>query len=801
MTITSFRVRILLLLVTLLLVVQVATVTALVVQTNREAQAQAKDELRAGGRVLDALLRLRAEQMQQAVRVLVADYGFKEAVTLGDRATIASALENSAGRVDARLAVLVDLSGKVIASTSSQIAERSSRQLADLSDAGSGEAPSVTYATLGDTPYLLVSTQVRAPEPIAGVVIGFAVDAQLAQRLSTLLGYDVGFFDAQSDAPVVASLPEASRRDMAAELHAAGDQWSEPAIIHLDARPYMAWVEPLHGTQGSLRLVLHESLEQALAPYSQLKAVILIVGLLAMVATVPLANLLARQISRPLEQLVGAARRIETGNYSGSIEMTGSREFVAVAATLNSMQRHIAEREQRIRDQGQRDELTGLPNRLSATQFLQAAIADTRNGAEDIALLVLRLVEADRIRASFGDDVSDTVLREMARRLTSFAGAGDHVSRTSADQFLIISRGRDEASVTGFAHRLTQSIGSELICNGVPLNIDSRVGICIYPQHGDQPSELLRRSDTALFIAQEQGTAIGVYDPRHDDQHRRQLALLGDLRRAIAADELSLVYQPKIDMSSREVHSLEALVRWIHPQHGSVPPSEFVPLAERAGTVGLLTRWVVKAALRQMQQWAEESGFQPSVSINISAADLADPQLERSILQSTRTFGVAPDRIVFEITESAVMRDQHRVIVAMERLRSHGFHFSVDDFGTGYSSLAQFKQLPVDEIKIDKSFVMELTADGDDAAIVRSTIDLGHNLGVKVVAEGVETADAWRLLLDMGCDMAQGYLISKPLPAANVMSFLHSMTEALAAAHTATQQLRILRMPGSGSAR
>lgn len=791
---TSFRTRTLSLLIALVLTVQVVTVVTLVAQTNRKAQNQAREELLAGARVLDALLRLRAEQIQQAVRVLVADYGFKEAVTLGDRATIASALENSAGRVDARLAVLVDLRGRVVASTSQHIAATNARVLADVVQAAESDVPSIAYATLGDTPYLLVSTRVRAPDPIASVVIGFAVDAQLALRLSGLLGYDVGFFDAGSDLPLVATLPESARRALSAELRATGGKLTAPAIVQLNSEPYIVWTAPMHGSSGSLRMVLHESLADALAPYAYLRTIILVVAVLAILGAVPLANVLARQISRPLEELVGAARRIESGDYSGQVRVQASREFVAVATTLNSMQRHIAEREERIREQGRRDDLTGLPNRLSAAQHLQGAVISARDQDDDIALLLIDLIDVDRIRASFGEDAQDTVLCEMSRRLTGLAGVNDQVSRVAAGQFLVISQGCDEEGARNLARRLIQSVGCGLICNGVPINIDARIGICVYPTHGDQPAELLRRADTALFNAREQGIPLAVYDLGEDDKHRRQLAILGDLRRAIGSSELSLHYQPKVDMRSHAVRSLEALVRWHHPEHGPIAPSEFVPLAERAGTVALLTNWVIRAALRQMQQWSE-IGFEPDISINLSAVDLADPELERSILQHTRTFGIRPQRIVFEITESAVMRETRSVIVAMERLRKHGFRFSVDDFGTGYSSLAQFKQLPVDEIKIDKSFVIDLKAGSDDEAIVRSTIDLGHNLGVKVVAEGVETAEGWRLLLALGCDMAQGYLISAPLPAADVVSRLKSLNDALLAADTATQQLQVLRVP------
>ena len=789
---TSFRARTVSLLIGLVLAVQAVTAFTLVMQTNRKAQNQAQQELRSGARVLDALLRLRAEQIQQAVRVLVSDYGFKEAVTLGDRATIASALENSAGRVDARIAVLVDLKGNVVASTS-QTAQRHAHELTSIANAADGETPSIVYATLGDTPYLLVSTPVRAPDAIASVVVGFAVDAQLALKLSGLLGYEVGFLDPDADVGLIATLPEDERRTLTAALRASGGDLSEPTVIQIGAEPHMVWTARLANSSGSLRMVLHDSLADALAPYAYLRTVILIVAVLAMLVSVPLANVLARQISRPLEELVGAARRIESGDYSGRVEVDASKEFVAVATTLNSMQRHIAEREERIRDQGRRDDLTGLPNRLSAALYLQSAIESAREADGAVALVLLDLIDVDRIRASFGEDVGDFVICEMARRLAALAHTDDQVSRVAAGQFLIIAPGCDEDGARNLARRLIQSVGAGLICNGVPINIEARVGICVYPAHGDQPAELLRRADTALFNAREQATALAVYDPRQDDTHRRQLAILGDLRRAIGAGELSLHYQPKIDMRSHAVRSVEALVRWTHPKHGPIPPSEFVPLAERAGTVALLTNWVIRAALSQMRQWSE-TGFEPDISINLSAIDLADAELEPSILRHARTFGVRPNRIVFEITESAVMRDARSAIVAMERLRKHGFRFSVDDFGTGYSSLAQFKNLPVDEIKIDRSFVTDLAPGSEDAAIVRATIDLGHNLGVKVVAEGVETAEGWRQLLALGCDLAQGYLISPPLPPDEVVPRLKSLNEALLAADTATQQLKVLRV-------
>jgi EAL domain-containing protein (putative c-di-GMP-specific phosphodiesterase class I) len=336
-------------------------------------------------------------------------------------------------------------------------------------------------------------------------------------------------------------------------------------------------------------------------------------------------------------------------------------------------------------------------------------------------------------------------------------------------------------------------VRSGFISDGLPIMLDAHVGISLYPEHGAHANELQRRADTALFDAKERAVAIAVYDPARDEQRRRQLALLGDLRRALNADELTLHYQPKVDMRSHTVRSLEALVRWDHPEHGRIRPDEFVPLAERTGNISVLTAWVLKKALWQLREWREE-GFEPDVSVNLSAADMSDPDIADFVIKQLQAFGVAPQRLVLEVTESAVMRETNNAIATMERLQQHGVRFSVDDFGTGFSSLAQFKQLPVDEIKIDKSFVLGLQPQSDDAVIVRSTIDLGHNLGVKVVAEGVETAIAWRMLLDLGCDLAQGYLISRPVPAEEVVARVREINTNMVSAETATQQLRALRV-------
>jgi diguanylate cyclase (GGDEF)-like protein len=783
----SFRTRILGLLLALVVTTQLATMIALVVQTHREAQSRAQQQLSAGGRVLTSIMHSRAEQLRDAVHVLVADYGFKEAVTSSDQETILSALDNSAARIDADLAAFFDPDGKVVATT-----------LPDLPDARSMRWPSlgaaahdsgVIYRSINGKPYLLVIAPVRAPVTVGWAAIGFGIDSMMANQMHSLLGVDVSYFDGSLGAKTLVSsldgsLQGALRDRLQGELGPSGMAQQ----VALEGDDYMLLVEPLEGGGGQLYAVLQTSLAEILKPFDSLRATILGVALLAVLLAIPLATMLARSASRPVDTLVAAAQRIEGGNYSQPVDPMGTQEFTTLATTLNSMQSRIAEREQHIRYQASHDELTGLPNRALFRERLVAVLAERG----PLALLTVEVRDLDQINASFGHAFGEEVIREVARRVTSRVGSDARVARSEAAQFLVLAPGADEGNARQLAAQLIESIRAGLIREDVPISLDALVAVCVSPTHGKEADVLLRRLDSALCDARAATTAVMVYQPGREEGHRRQLAILGDLRRAIANGELTLHYQPKVDMLTKQVQSLEALVRWNHPKHGAIPPGEFVPLAERAGSIILLTSWVLKSAQEQMQAWHRD-GFELDVSVNLSAADLGDPELPELVRRRLTKATPLANRLVLEITESAVMRETASAIRVMEELRHDGVRFSIDDFGTGYSSLAQLKRLPVDEIKIDKSFIIDLKRETDDEVIVRSTIELGHSLGVKVVAEGVETADGWDLLRQMGCDLAQGYFISAPLPGAQIVNWVRALNSKLGSAETPTQQVRILK--------
>jgi diguanylate cyclase len=298
------------------------------------------------------------------------------------------------------------------------------------------------------------------------------------------------------------------------------------------------------------------------------------------------------------------------------------------------------------------------------------------------------------------------------------------------------------------------------------------MGIALYPLHAEDAGTLMKRADIAMYQAKRNHSAYALYESGRDEHSLRRLAILSELRQAVASDALELHFQPKIDIATERAIHAEALVRWRHPVHGMMPPDEFIPLAEQSGDIGLITKWVLKKAIGDCAGW-NRAGFDLAVAVNLSALDLYDAGLPGLIGALLHDQGLAPSKLILEITESAVMKDAAYALKTLRDVKAHGITLAIDDFGTGYSSLAHLKRLPVDELKIDKSFVVNLSAETpDDGVIVRSTIDLGHNMGLKVVAEGLESAEGYTILRRFGCDMAQGYFISRPVPSPELMAWM-----------------------------
>lgn len=467
-------------------------------------------------------------------------------------------------------------------------------------------------------------------------------------------------------------------------------------------------------------------------------------------------------LHRNLRRLRNACQRVAAGNYTGRLKLRGILAGSALGRAFNDMQHQLEERETRIVYQSQHDRLTGLPNRSVMMDRVETAIARAHRAHNSTALVTINIRRFREINDSMGQHAGDRVLQVTAERLRGHLRETDTVIRLDSDEFLLILEDGTEPSLRQVISNLLPKLNEPVEIVKTQVRIDYMTGAAFYPQHGEQAEELLRRADIALNFARENHESLHVFSEGEDAQHLRRLQIIEDLPDAINTAKMFLVYQPKVSMRDRRARHAEALVRWVHPQLGFVPPDEFVHLAEQSGYIRPLTHLVIRTAVNQLKNWTE-LGVNISVAINLSALDLLDPTLPDVIKAYLNTYKVSPRLLAFEITESVLMQEPDLAIRVLNQLREHDIRLSIDDFGTGYSSLAQLKRLPVDELKIDRSFIMEIKPESEDAVIVRSTIDLAHNLGLRVVAEGVENEEAWDLLTDFGCDFVQGYLISKPL--------------------------------------
>ncbi len=452
-----------------------------------------------------------------------------------------------------------------------------------------------------------------------------------------------------------------------------------------------------------------------------------------------------------------------------------SQKAIATLQALNGqLEAEISQRqrfEETLEHQALHDPLTDFPNRSFLLARMGELVEETKDAAPRLALLLLDLDRFKEINDTFGHQTGDSLLQEVGQRLRDRLRAGDTIARLGGDEFGVLLPDADAQAAVRAARTILEALQQPLVLEGQELEVGASIGIALSPEHGSDPDALLRRADVAMYVAKRGHTRLAVYDPEQDHHSPARLQLVGELRRAIGTDGLILHYQPKVSFRTGKVVGSEALVRWNHPQRGTVPPDEFIALAENTGLIRPLSRWVLNDALRQQRAWQDADLFLP-VSVNLSTRDLLDSQLPELVATLLARWNIAPSSLKLEITESAVMADAERAIDVLGQLRAMGVRIAVDDFGTGYSSLSYLKRLPVDELKIDRSFVEHIASDENDVAIVRSTVSLAHDLGLTVVAEGIEDRASWDVLARLGCDIVQGYYVSKPLAADALVEWL-----------------------------
>jgi diguanylate cyclase (GGDEF)-like protein len=762
MRLHSLRSRIAIVFVVLMLVAQAAAFVVINSVILKNAHGNAEEQLSVAERVFAQVLHGNSEQLTQAASVVAADFGFREAVATHDGKTVASALQNHGDRVRADVVMLVDLNGKLIADSAGVGREGMAFPFPKLIKAVAKKGDAASFGMIGARAYQLVAVPVKAPITIAWVVMGFAIDDALAREMSSITSLGVSFLtvDGNGNWGVLASsLPAGARAALRNQAQLAEDGY-ETRLLRL------------HSEGQTVAVLLERSLNDALAPFHRVQSTLLLITLLGVLVSIVGSVLTARSVTRPIAALAQFSKRIGRGDYAEPIEICQNDEIGELARAFNQMQEGIAERERRITELAYMDRLTGLPNRALFNDRLQQAIATAKRGDRPLSVMMMDLDRFKYVNDTLGHPIGDMLLCEVAKRLrATLQRQTDTVARLGGDEFAVLLPTDDLAAARELATRMLRALEEPITIEGQLVDVGASIGIVTFPHNGTDMNVLLRRADIAMYVAKRSNLGFALYDERHDEHSAERLSLMSELRQAVEHDQLTLYYQPKVDLATHRVKYVEALVRWDHPTRGFVAPDQFIPFAEQTGYIKTISRWVADKAIGQCAAWREK-GIELAVSVNVSARELIQSSLPEIFQGLLAKHGVAPEWIWIEITESAIMDDPNHAIETLDRLHALGIRLSIDDFGTGYSSLSYLKRMPVDELKIDKSFVMGMSQHKDDETIVRSTIDLGHNMGLKVVAEGVENEEMLERLRTLRCDLAQGFHLSRPLPPAKLEAWL-----------------------------
>jgi diguanylate cyclase len=769
----SLEGRIATLFLVLITVVQVLGLLVIQRGIDNNARASIGTELTNGEKVLINLMEQNAQKRRFSAQVLARDTGFVQAIgndANGDRATIESALVNSARRAKADLTMLVDGARRVVVQTGARRSanlEKLVIGLLDQSESGDGASG---IAIVDNKPFQIVVMPVKAPITIAWVVMGFAIGDELAHDMKELSALEVAILTRAGTrrwTPHGATLAGADTEAVALALEATPLARTRVFEIDIGTGKYSARLVDIGGSARlGVSVVLARSIDEATAQYARFERTLIVLTIAGIIVGGVASVLTAKRIAQPLRQLAATARNLERGDYHGQIDVERQDEIGALAKAFAGMRDAIAKREQEIGRLAYWDRLTNLPNRAQFVLLLEESIAEAGKHGKTVFVLMMDLDRFKHVNDVMGHNFGDALLRQVAERLKlqiALTHATAQVARLGGDEFAVLLPGSSMASAQVIGAAIVRALEEPLSLDDQTVDIGAGLGIAGYPIHADSAEALLSMAEVAMYAAKQQSDGAVVYDAAMDKSSDKSLSLLTELRNAIERNEFRLHVQPKMKLDTGEVVGIEALVRWMHPERGNIFPDEFIPFAEQTGFIRVLTHWVLdqSAALcRELQV----RGIDLKMSVNLSTRDLIDQDLPAKFNDILVRHQLAASSFCLEITESAIMDDPVRAQQTLERLHAMGVDLSIDDFGTGYSSLAYLKRLPVDELKIDKSFVLNMENDIGDTKIVRSTIDLGHNMGLRVVAEGIESEAVWRLLAALGCDQGQGYFMSRPIP-------------------------------------
>jgi diguanylate cyclase (GGDEF)-like protein len=750
--------------VAMLLLIQLAVQGVIRTSIENSITRNLQSELESSTKVWSRLVEQNAQRLQLGASVLAADFGFRSAISSGDAQTISSALENNGARIGATVAGFLDTEFKLVAISiavgEADVQTKTSLEVLGKSMVNDSQKGRLTLAMGRLHQFVLVP--VRAPLTIGWVVMGFPVDQSLPKDMVALTATDVVILS--KAAPGVLRSVAGSIKPDSNFVLSPGAGTDQP--YDLDGEQYLVRPIDQPGLSPDLQVVLLRPSSVSRQVFEYMKTALWVIDAFGLLLFALGTMAMARQISKPLALLIADTLRLRRGDYSQKIDDFGHRDEVGrLARSFDDMRQSIQASQAEIRQLAYWDRLTGLPNRAQLRELLQSVLTAAGGDCKRLTVIVLDLDRFKHINDVLGYGFGDKVLQTVGARLKDLA-VSEHgqVARIAGGQFAFVLPHLDVAQAIEVTHRISSALEVPVAFDGQTVDLRAGMGIASWPEHAGDVDVLLGHAEVAMYSAKRKNAGVQVYDPALDSGSALTLSMLSELRRAIDLNELRLFLQPKIDLRTHQVVAAEALVRWQHPTRGMVPPMEFIPFAEQTGFVRHLTLWMLEEVARQWHSLQPQSGVM-RIAINLSTRDLMDQDFPSKIGTLLAQHNAPLEGFCLEITESAIMDDPERAEATLNQLADGGYKLSIDDFGTGYSSLAYLKRLPVTELKIDKSFVLGMENSESDAQIVRSTIELAHNLGLSVVAEGVETAGVYRLLGELHCDEGQGYYMSKPMPA------------------------------------
>lgn len=753
------RTRVMVVFLLLLAVVLGAVLFAAYRAGLANARAQVEAEFDMASRVFTRLQAQRTVFLRQGAEALAGNAAFRQALHDADLNDMESALATQAKRLQADMAMLVSVDGRVLVNTRFPGTFGSLFPCPRMIQAAEEKGGSAGYVRIEGLAYQVVLVPVMAPRRVAWLALGYPVNDGTAREFRDLTGAAVNFLSVgDAGAHILASSLEGSmRQDAVAWLSGfRGDDY-RMRRVQVGGDEYWAHFVKLESASAlDYVAALTLSTDEALAPYKLLRADLLLISALALLAFLSGASFLAKRLTLPIQDLAAALRRVGRGHYDTRVTLKNRDELGALAEGFNRMAGELSARERQIAYLAYHDALTGLPNRTSFVTHVNEG--KRRPGV----MLVACLARLRVISVSLGQGVADGLAQAVAQRIQ---GRDDwQVASLGAERFAFFCPLAGGLTRDDWEVRVRAVLDVPVEWQGQLYDLGLHLGSALSPEDGTEAEVLLRRAEQAMRHGiRTVGTHV-AWRPEFDVDGARRLALLNDLRGGIESGQLLACYQPQARLADGRVVACELLIRWRHPVHEQVFPDDFIPTTEQSTLIRPLTRWVIDTAAAQAARW-RASGREMAVCVNLSARNLEDHEVVEQIANALARHDLPPSALVAEITESALMDDPETAVGVVNAIAALGVRLSIDDFGAGYSSLAQLSRLPVHELKIDKAFVSRMLDSGQEAAIVKSTIDLAHTLGLSVVAEGVESAEQWQRLVAYGCDAAQGYYLIRPVEA------------------------------------